>query len=362
MTSKILHVGLSSNPGGVETLIKNYYLNINKDKFIFDFVDIYGDGIAFDDIYNGLNSTVYVLPNYKKNIFKFVKEYTKLIRKKRYDVIHIHMQSAANILVVLLSLLSKKSVVICHSHSTSTPNGVVRKVLNAVNKYVIRKLKIEKWACGQKAGVWMWGKQFDTNDIVYNAINYDNYKFSLDKRNKIRSELNIDDDTFILGFVGRFGDEKNVFFLIDILENLKHSKRKYKLITIGGNGLKDNFLREIVERNLQDYYIDLGIQIDTSNYYNIMDIFLLPSFFEGFPVVAVESQTNGLISILSANISKEIEISDRVKFMDIDESNYWSEYIETICTNYDREVKIDYKFKLDYASRELERKYDKLIN
>lgn len=362
MISKILHVGLSNNPGGVETLIKNYYLNINKDKFVFDFVDIYGDGLAFEDIYTNLNSKIHILPNYKKRLFKFSKEYIKLVKENNYDVIHIHMQSAANILVVLLSLFSKKSVVVCHSHSTSTPKGIVRKILNSTNKYFLRKLKIEKWACGQKAGIWMWGNKFNSDNIVYNAINYEDYKYSQEKRDKIRSELNILEDTIVLGFVGRFGDEKNVFFLIDILKGLKNSERDYKLLTIGGNGLKEDFLYKIKELNLQNKYIDLGILTDTSAYYNVMDVFLLPSFFEGVPVVAVESQTNGLISILSANISKEIEISNRVEFIDIDNSEEWIKYIENIDNNYNREVETDYKFKLDYATRELEIKYKKIIN
>ncbi len=363
MTIKVLNIGMSKNPGGVENLVLNYYLNINRKEFTFDFVDIYGEGIAFSEKYKNLGSEIYTLPNFKKNTILFSKKFLQLVKEKNYDVIHIHMQSAANILVVLLSMFSKNSKVICHSHSTSTPKGILRKILDYVNKYIIRKLNVEKFACGKKAGIWMFGNKFEEKNIIYNAIDYDKYKFSQDKKRLIQKKYNIKYSDFILGFVGRFGDEKNVFFLIEILKKLneENSKVNYKLLTIGGGDLKENFLKEIKKLNLTDSYIDVGIVNDTSLYYNIMDVFLLPSFFEGVPVVAVESQSNGLETLLSSNISREIKISNRAKFLSIDSVDNWIENIKKIEKNYDREENILREYKLEFASKMLEQKYKDIV-
>lgn len=361
MSINVLQVGVSKNPGGVETLILNYYKKMNHEKIKFDLLDIYGEGVAFENQYINMGSRVYRLPNYKKNIFKFIKEYISLIRNKKFDIIHIHMQSAANILVVLLSLIAKKTIVICHSHSTSTPKGVLRKILNYVNKFILRKLYVQKWACGKNAGEWMWGSKFKDKNIIYNAINYDLYKFNEKKRIELREKFKIDNDTCVLGFVGRFGDEKNVFFLIDILYNLINKSKKYKLLTVGKGELKESFIEKLRSKNLLEYYIDLGVVEDTSSIYNMIDVFLLPSFFEGVPVVAVEAQSNGIISLVSSNISKEVSISSKLEFLDINDSFIWSERIKKISLNYDRNTDVESSYKLDYASFILENKYEKLM-
>lgn len=363
MTIKILNIGLSKNPGGVENLILNYYRNINKKIFKFDIIDIYGEGIAFDKEYINLGSDIYTLHNYKKRTLSFIIDFIKVINNNKYDIIHIHMQSAANILVVLLSLISKKSIVVCHSHSTSTPKGLVRMILNYFNKFILRILPIEKWACGQKAGKWLWGGNFDEKNIVYNAIDYNKYKFDKNKRNELRKKLNISNETILLGFVGRFGDEKNVFFLIDILSRLKKEYlNKYKLVTIGDGDLKDKFIDRIKEENLLDYYVDLGVISDTSEVYNIMDVFLLPSFFEGIPVVAVESQSNGLMSLLSSNISREVAISEKIKFLNINNIELWIDSIKSIEISYDRLDDVNYNYKIINASKNLEQKYINILN
>lgn len=362
MVIKILNVGVSKNPGGVETLVKSYYQNMDKEEFRFDFADIYADGIAFSDEYKKMGSKIHTLPNFKSNTITFIKEYKKLIRENHYDIIHIHLQSAANILVVLLSKLSKNTVVICHSHNTSTPDGTLRKILNYTNKFILRKMKLVQWACGQKAGQWMWGDSFDNKNIMYNAINYSNYQFSEEKRKSLRESLNISEDIVVLGFVGRYSYQKNVNFLIDILKKLKdNSNRKYKLLSVGGGDLKDDFLKKLNELGLKDNYIDLGIIGNTAEIYNAMDIFLLPSFYEGVPVVAVESQANGLESFLSSNISREISISSKTKFLDINNLDEWVEHIESISSGYRRDTDIDDMYKLDNAAGKLEEKYRVLV-
>ncbi|MGT2754014.1 glycosyltransferase [Streptococcus ovis] len=360
---KILHVGLSSNPGGVENLMLNYFRNMDKTQFTFDFADIYGDGLAFAEDIQTLGGQVITLPNYKQKTVLFIQEFNRFLENHHYDIIHIHMQSAANILPVLVAKKQCANV-ICHSHSSSTPNGLLRKVLNATNTTILRNLRVHKWACGIKAGEWMWGGHFDKDYVLPNAVDMRKFAFDSVLRNQSREQLKLQPEDKVLGFIGRFGDEKNVFFLIDVLEKLLQKSAQYKLVTVGEGELLQSFVEEVSKKGLEDSVHCLGKRSDTAVWYQAFDAFVLPSFFEGFPVVAVEAQTSHLPVFLSANISKEVAISDQVSFLPLDSAEKWADKIEYVLDDYQRARRqiIDERFDIRNATNLLEEKYCQLVD
>lgn len=363
---KILQIGFSSNPGGVENLVYSYYKHIDKNKFEFDFLDMYGDGIAYANEINRLGGRIFSIENYKRHPLKACMKLNDLLNKENYDIVHVHMQSAANLIPIIIPYIHQKEVVIAHSHSSSTPKGMLRKFLNGLNVNLLRKLNIEKWACGSTAGVWMWGNTFDKDDIIPNAIEVDSFKYDEVVRNKIRKKCGILEDEKVIGFVGRFGDEKNTFFLIDVLKELLKKRANYKLLTVGGNGLYDEFIKKIKQEHLEENYYSAGIQSSTKEWYQAMDAFLLPSFFEGFPVVGVEAQAAGLKCFFSNNISKEIDISGTSYFLPITkeniDANIWAEKINNVIGNYERiNINIPNKYDLSNESYMLEKKYIELV-
>ena len=111
---KVLQIGLSSNPGGVESLVLNYNKYIKKDEFIFDYVDLYGEGIAFEKEIKMLGGSIYTIPNYKKHPIKAISILKKIVFN--YDIVHIHMQSAANIIPIIASRGNKKFTIIFNSN------------------------------------------------------------------------------------------------------------------------------------------------------------------------------------------------------------------------------------------------------
>lgn len=260
----ILQIGFSHNPGGVENCIMNYYRHIDKTKFSFDFLDLYGEGIAYRKEIITLGGKVIVLPNYKKYPITAAKKLYWLIKNSDYKIVHIHMQSAANLMPILAAIKSEKVKIIAHSHSSNTPKGLLRKSLNRVNIPIIRKLKIEKWACGYKAGLWMWGKSFDKCNIMENALEYENYKYNLTIRKRIRNECGFPESAKVIGFIGRFGAEKNIFFLIKVLKELVQLSSDFRLLTVGGNDLYNAFWDKLLEEGLKQYYYSAGIQGDST--------------------------------------------------------------------------------------------------
>ena len=358
---KILQIGFSSNPGGVENLVYSYFKHIDKNKFEFDFLDMYGDGIAYANEIEKLGGRIFSIENYKRHPLKACIKLKDLLNKERYDIVHVHMQSAANLMPIIIPYLHREEVVIAHSHSSSTPKGMLRKLLNSLNVKLLRKLKVEKWACGATAGIWMWGDKFDKENIIPNAIEAGLFEYDEKVRNKIRKQCGILSNERVIGFVGRFGDEKNTFFLIDVLKELLRKQDNYKLLTVGGNGLYDEFVKKIKQEHLEDKYYSAGIQLSTKEWYQAMDAFLLPSFFEGFPVVGVEAQAAGLKCFFSNNISKEIDISGTNYFLPIEKASIdaqiWAEEINNIISSENRKILLNQKYDIKYAINILQKKY-----
>lgn len=359
---KVLHVGLSSNPGGVESLILNYHRNIDTTIVQFEYLDMYGDGIAFDKEIVDLGGKIHIVSNFKRHPFLFMKDLKNVIKENNIDILHIHMQSTANILPVLVGLKIPKLKIICHSHSSSTPKGLLRKILHRINVNRLRKLDVLQWACGMKAGNWMWGDSFNSNDIIPNAIDAQKYKYNSELRKIMREKIGYDKER-VIGFVGRFGDEKNTLFLIKVLKELLKISKEYRLLTVGGNGDYEIFCDNIRRENLEKYYYSAGIRKSTNEWYQAMDAFLLPSFFEGFPMVGVEAQAAGLPCFLSNRISKEIDITHSISFLPLEEDSacVWANAIHSTLNKWTREVEFPKEYRIDEAAKLLLRKYTEIL-
>lgn len=360
---KILHIGFSENYGGVENLVMNYYRNIDKNKFHFDFLDIYSAGIAFENEINALGGTIYRLPNYKRNPIKAARKMYDLLNTNDYSIVHIHMQSAANLMPVLVTLHYKKVKVIAHCHSSSTPKGLARKILHFINIKILRKLKVEKWACGIQAGKWMWAGDFENKNIFTNAIEVESFVQNNDTRRKLREKCSFQTNNIVIGFVGRFGDEKNTLFLIRVLGELLNISDKYRLLTVGNGELYSEFKKEVYKKKLDKYIYFAGAQKNANVWYQAMDAFLLPSFFEGFPMVGLEAQASGLPCFFSNRISSEIDVSKTSFFISINngEEKEWADKINKVLSlPNSRTPHIPDEYQIQYAVKQLEKKYETL--
>lgn len=322
---KILQIGLSKNYGGIESFVMSYFRELVKKDVIFDFVDIYGDGLAYSDEILSHGGKIYTLPNYKKHPVKAKKLMTEIIKDGGYGCVHINMLSAANILP-LKATLKAGNVPIVHSHNSNT-EGFLRGMMHKINLKRLRKLAAIKLSCGQVAGEWLFGN--DEFLVVPNAVDTMVFAYDKDKRKQIRDSLNVSDETLLLGFAGRLTGQKNPLYLLDILERTKsRAGRCVKLLIVGDGELKADLLRKAEERGLSDYVITVGRQTPVAPWYSAMDAFLLPSLYEGFVIVGVEAQANGLPCYMSDKVSKEIKLTDAVDFLSIDgDASNWAESI-----------------------------------
>lgn len=350
---RILIVGMHDKIGGVETFLMNYYRNINREEIQFDFINMY-DKLCFEEEIIQLGGKIYNVPNVKKHPIKYYNEIKKIIINNSYNIVHINMLSVANILPILAAKSAKTKNIIVHSHNSNTPKGIIRKILNKVNKKIMLKKATDFFACSNLAGEWMFGKKQKFH-VINNAIDIQKYQYNENIRNKIRKELNID-DKFVIGHVGRFDYQKNHSFLIDIFYEIQKNEKNSILLLIGEGKLIDDIKQKVKNLKIQDKVKFLGITNNVNDYLQAMDVFILPSRFEGLPVTGIEAQANGIESFFSDNISKEIQINDNVYLISLlQEPEYWAQKI--LNAKHERVLNKLYNYDIKVKVKELEKIY-----
>lgn len=365
---KVLQVGATNVLGGIEIFLHNYYKNIDRNKVKFDFVNMY-DKICFQEEYEENGSRVYNLPNYRIHPFKYIKQLKKILKEEKYDVLHFNMNSAIFLYPLIAAKKANVPVIIAHSHNASSDKGIIKNVLHDFIKHFIPLFANYFFACSDYAGKWFFSsKVLHRNSfyIINNAINVEEFKFNESKRIQVRKDLNIKDDEILIGHVGRFIRQKNHDFLIDIFNQLVITNQKFKLVLIGVGELKQEIEKKVQKLGIDKNVIFLGQRSDTKDLYQAIDIFLLPSLYEGLPLVGIEAQVAGCKCFFSDKITKELKIKNNSEFLKISDSKEWVRNIidyskkipnkreEFDCSQYD--IKTNSKKLCEFYENILERK------
>ena len=194
-------------------------------------------------------------------------------------------------------------------------------------KRKISKYADELFACSKKAGQWM----FNTDNFITlnNAINSKEYAYNEKKSKDLKEALGLS-NKFVIGHVGRFFKQKNHTFLIDIFKELSQINEDAVLMLVGGGELEEEIKNKVNELGLSDKVLFLGVRDDIPDLMQVMDVFLLPSLYEGLPLVLVEAQAAGLKCVISDTISSESIITNNVKIMRLEDSiNEWAKCVNS---------------------------------
>ena len=261
---------------------------------------------------------IYNVCNVKRNPIKYYFELKKILTENKFDIVHINLLSLANILPILASKKANIKNIVLHSHNASTPKGIIRKILNKINRVFAIKNSTHLFACSKLAGEWMFGKNKKIT-IINNAVNFEKFSYNSNIREKIRKELKIE-EKFVIGHIGRFSEQKNHTFLIDIFKKVAEKNDNAILLLIGEGELKETIKIKVNKYNLQDRVIFMEPVKNVNDYYQAMDVFVLPSLFEGLPVVGIEAQVSCTNCIFSKSITNELKLTDFCEFVGLDES------------------------------------------
>lgn len=266
------------------------------------------------------------LPSRKKKLKSYFFNLVRIIKRKKYDIVHINGNSTTMAIELLAAKIAGYGIRVTHSHNTKTEHPTINKILKPMfNHYVDYRL-----ACSQEAGKWLYGNKNFT--VINNGVNLENLKPKDIIRINIRKRLNIKSNEFLLISIGYFNDQKNQEFIIQMLPFMNKS---YKLLLIG-NGT--NFIRckqLVTKLGLEKRVIFAGIQNNIADYLSASDIFLMPSRFEGFPFALIEAQASGLSCIVSSKITKKTNLTGNVIYLDITNFELWANKIIKISKNID---------------------------
>ena len=268
--------------GGVESVVMNYYRNIDKEKIQFHFLcDEDSTDIPYEEI-EKLGGKVIIVPPYQK-LFKYQKELYKIFKENNYKIVHSHIST----LSVFPLRIAKKAGVpirIAHSHSTSNKKEWKRNLIKNILRPLSKLYANNYFACTEYAGKWLFGKKVVERkelNVINNAIDLKKFELNENTREDLRKELGIKEDTLIIGHVGRFMKQKNHEFLIDVFNELIKKNENSILMLIGQGPLLNDMKQKVRDLNIEDKVKFIGQVTNVEKYYNIMDVFLFPSIYEG---------------------------------------------------------------------------------
>lgn len=353
------HFGIT----GISTVILNYCKEMNYDKF--DLTIIVGKPI---DEENRKECEQYgikliVLPSRHQESIRHYIALWKELRNGQYDIVHVHGSSSMMAIEITIAMFSGIKIRIAHSHNSSCPNMKVHRILNPY----FRKIYTKSLACGVLAGDWLYGpNQFD---VLPNGLHTEKFTFDDKERKIIRKELHIE-NKFVIGHIGRFNEQKNQPYLLQVFEKVAEKKENAVLLLVG-TGPDFEKTKVLVDTHPYKKQIILyGVTKNTRAVYSAMDVFALPSRHEGLPVVLLEAQISGLPCIVSDKVTKEMDfgnicwesidadpeiwakkILDKCMIKEIDRQEYYNNHKDQI-TEYD----------IDNAVKQLERIYVELMD
>lgn len=260
---------------------------------------------------NNSGCRVVSIPYRKKNIIRYFVTLYKYISKEKIDIVHVHGSSAIMSVELVAARLAGCKVRIAHSHNTTCENQKVDKILRPI----FNRNYTMAFACGQDAGRWMFGERKFI--IIPNGRNLKKYEYDPKKRTEYRNKLGISSDALVIGHVGRFNWQKNHEYLVRVFcEVYKKDRNSY--LVLAGTGEKVDEIKDLVrELELEKNVIFTGVIENVSDYLSAFDIMLLPSLYEGLPLVVIEWQIAGLSCIVSDTVTKECAVTSLVMFESI---------------------------------------------
>lgn len=320
---RILVYGISGTRGGISELLIQIAKYLKKDDIVFDFIIEDNSSIYTDSIKN-MKGNTYLLP-YHNTVTRIFHSFNLLKKhKNEYDAFYFNASSPYFIFPALFAYFFNYKL-ITHAHSTKSPHeSLFIKLFGLLNRHFLDKHSFLKFQCNDESGNWIFGNK---NAIqLNNCIDLKKFNFDLNKRKLIRKKLNLTPDTIVLINVGRLAFPKNQLFLLKLLQKLNTtSSKKYFLFLIGdGDDLAK--LQEFSSHNNLSNILFLGDISNVNDYLSSADMFLLPSFYEGFSLSCIEATTNGLPIVVNESIAT---INDyRIKKISLKSLDEWLQYID----------------------------------
>lgn len=311
--------------GGAEQLAMNWYRSIDRTRVQFDFVaEEREHPYEHEEEIGRLGGRVFFVPRYRLgNLVSYADRWRRLLADHpEWRIVHAHHTTPAPIYLSVARAMNRIGV--AHSHNTDQQRSVKALARRMLGR-PLNLIAHQRLACGTAAGRAMFGK--GNFEVVPNCIDVDTFTFDAQIRTEMRSYLSCD-DSLVVGHVGRFVEAKNHQLAIRAFRSLRSRVPSTKLLLVGDGPLRGAIEQEVAALGMSDDVQFLGLRDDVDRLMNAMDVFLLPSLYEGLPVTLVEAQANGLPAVISETITDEVRLTPIVRSVALSASvEEWAETV-----------------------------------
>lgn len=357
---RVLHSVSNMDRAGIETMLMNYYRHIDRSKVQFDFLCNKKKPGAYDDEIKSMGGKIYRTPGlnpikypmYVKYMFNLFDSHPE------YKILHAH-NGAFAVYSLFTAMLKKVPVRIFHGHSAAMTFDL-KWPLKRFCKLFLNFTHQYNFACGEAAAGFYYSKKtinLGNYRVIHNAIEVERFVFNDGIREELREKYNLK-NKFVVGHVGRFCSQKNHKFLIKIFAEIKKKKTESVLVLLGEGELMDSVKKQVSELGLTDSVIFVGNVNNANEWYQAFDCFVLPSVWEGLPVVGIEAQAAGLPSFFSMAVTDEVGITDKAEFVSLNERpEIWA---DKILNAFKLNVRENMKEKITIAGYNIEEEARKL--
>lgn len=319
--TKVLQFGMSSNYGGIESFIMNYYRVIDRTKIQFDFAKSNNHyKIAYEDEILSLGGKIYCIPStsIKSGYSRLRKAWHDFYNSIEVDEIHFNTIALTNMYAIRFA---KECGVHAHVHAHpsayDTDFSLWVKFRMRYNRKAVHKYADTLLACSDPAGKWMFGTDFK---VIPNAIVCDKFKYDLNYRDLIRKQYHIT-DAFVLLNVARLSSVKNQIFLLKVLKEIKKYRNNAKLVLVGGDTLNGALQKKAKEMQIDEAVIFTGMVQQPEQFYSAAEVLVFPSISEGFGIVPIEAQANGLRVFVADTLIKDLNVTGTLRYLPIVDIN-----------------------------------------
>lgn len=352
---RIAQVVNRMDSGGIEMVLMNYYQFMDHNRVQFDFYYANDSSFPQKRELQKLGAGTYPIPAYSKPL-AFHRALYSAFKEKGYQIVHVHLNTMS-VFALFAAWCAGVPVRICHNHSTAHWSEgkvtLLKYLLRPLNKVFANRY----FACGRAAGQWLYGKHCMESGkvtVIPNAIDTKRFLYDPAARQRLRRELGIDEGTFVVGHVGRFRHQKNHRFMLTVFKAVL-SRRPDSVLLLIGDGEKLEEIQALAdEMGIASRVIFAGVRSDVDKLYSVMDVFCLPSYYEGMPLVAWEAQCNGLPCVLADTVTPEAKRKPNVEFVPLTGEEAWVETIQRLQRSNEQ---MDPSIDLEVCGKRLEQIY-----
>lgn len=309
---RVLHVIAGMGSGGAEAFIMNMYRHMDHEKVQFDFLLRSSENMYEEELRNS-GSRIFCTSSFPRHAWRNYREVKQFLSRHKYQIVHVHQ----NALLYMTALeQAKKAGVPCrimHSHNTSMAYKQLLPI-HLFNKGRIHRLATDCFACSEGAGEWMFGEGYT---VIRNAIDIEKFRFDPAARERIRAEFGISGDTFVVGHVGRFWEQKNHVFLVETFLRVLEKKPDAVLFLVGSGGREEEIKKLVQSLSIADRVVFAGVRSDVHLLMSAFDVFAFPSLYEGLGIVAVEAQANGMPAVCSEAVPASALFTQQAKTLSL---------------------------------------------